>query len=100
LIVKKGLSWYFTLIISREQQNGQNPSMVTRARQTLDKPRHPKKSMNKGDLYFAACNRCVFLKTIIQMTPVRIQKINRATLGEKEKSAEEISAKIPKKYNG
>jgi hypothetical protein len=34
---KRRLSWYFTLIISWEQQNGQNPSMVTKARQTLDK---------------------------------------------------------------
>ena len=34
---KRGLSWYFTLIIIREQHDGQNPSPVTRARQTLDK---------------------------------------------------------------
>ena len=37
LIGKRELSCYFTLIIFREQQNGQNPSLVTRAHQTLDK---------------------------------------------------------------
>jgi hypothetical protein len=35
------------------------------------------------ELYFVACDRCVFLKTITQMIPVRIQKINRAHLGRK-----------------
>jgi hypothetical protein len=40
---KRGLSCYFTLIIFWEQQNGQNPSLATRARQTLDKTRDPKK---------------------------------------------------------
>ena len=33
------------------------------------------------DLYFAACDQCVLLKTIIQTIPVCIHKINRAQLG-------------------
>ena len=37
---KRRLSCYFALIIFREQQNRQNPSLATRARQTLDKTRH------------------------------------------------------------
>src|SRR5258706_6962167 len=37
---KRGLSCCFTLIISREQHNGQIPSLATIARQTLDKTRH------------------------------------------------------------
>jgi hypothetical protein len=35
---KRGLSWYFTLIISWEQPNGQNPSLVTRAINHWTKP--------------------------------------------------------------
>ena len=34
---KRGLLWYFTLIIIREQHDRQNPSPITRALQTLDK---------------------------------------------------------------
>ena len=36
---KRGLSSYFTLIIFWEQHDGQNPTLVTRARQTLNKTR-------------------------------------------------------------
>jgi hypothetical protein len=34
---------YPHLIIIRKQRDGQNLSLITRARQTLDKARHPKK---------------------------------------------------------
>ena len=76
--------FYSHLIIFREQTAkwAKSFSGFNNA-QTLDKPRHPKKSMNKDDLYFAACDRCVFLKTLIQMIQVCIQKINQAQPGRK-----------------
>ena len=43
--------FYSHLIISREQQNGQNPSLVTRAHQTQDKTNCPEKVPNKGETY-------------------------------------------------
>jgi hypothetical protein len=37
---KRGLSCYFTFNNFQEQHDGQNPSLVTRAHQILDKTRH------------------------------------------------------------
>ncbi len=37
---KRRLSWYFTLIISREPPNGQNLSLVSRVYEALDKTSH------------------------------------------------------------
>ncbi|MCX6056623.1 MAG: hypothetical protein NTW69_00490 [Chloroflexi bacterium] len=57
---------------------------------------YSKKETNKGELYLFACDWCVFLKTIIQMIPASIQKINRAQLEKKGNPLIEISAKSPK----
>jgi hypothetical protein len=40
---KRGLSWYFILIIIREQHDWQIPFLATRARHPLGKKYHPKK---------------------------------------------------------
>jgi len=49
-------------------------------------------------LYFAACDRCVFLKTIIQMFPVRIHKNKTSPpWWEKENRPTKFSPKNPKK---
>jgi hypothetical protein len=66
---KRKLSFYFTFVISRKHYDGQNPSLVTTAHQTLDKTGYPKKLTNKGELYFVVCDQRVFIKTIIQMIP-------------------------------
>ena len=61
---KRGLSCYFTLIIFWEQQNEQNPSLATRARQTLDKtgyisPNHRCPIRSDTQPCWSGCRKCI-----------------------------------------
>jgi hypothetical protein len=66
---KRGLSCCFTLTISREQQDRQNPSLVGRAHKTLDKTgyfslNHRRSFRSNPQPNRAGCRKCIVAPVI------------------------------------